>query len=79
MPGRAGEIAEQAHGEGGLLEFIQLIIPDTLFSALTSGNVLQALFLSLVTGFAIQALPRAPPTRLCVPSRCCRKWCSRSW
>ena len=58
MSGRAGELAEQAHGEGGLLEFIQSIIPDTLFSALTSGNVLQALFLALITGFAIQALPR---------------------
>jgi aerobic C4-dicarboxylate transport protein len=56
--GRARELAEQAHGEGGLLEFIQSIIPDTLFSALTSGNVLQALFLALITGFAIQALPR---------------------
>ena len=59
MSGRAGELAEQAHGEGGLLEFIQSIIPDTLFSALTSGNVLQALFLALITGFAIQALPRS--------------------
>jgi len=58
MSGRAGELAEQAHSEGGLLEFIQSIIPDTLFSALTSGNVLQALFLALITGFAIQALPR---------------------
>ena len=59
MSGRAGELAEQAHGEGGLLEFIQSIIPDTLFSALTAGNVLQALFLALITGFAIQALPRS--------------------
>ena len=59
MSGRAGELAEQAHGEGGLLEFIQSIIPDTLFSALTSGNVLQALFLALITGFAIQAIPRS--------------------
>ena len=58
MSGRAGELAEQAHCEGGLLEFIQSIIPDTLFSALTSGNVLQALFLALITGFAIQAIPR---------------------
>ena len=59
MSGRASELAEQAHSEGGLLEFIQSIIPDTLFSALTSGNVLQALFLALITGFAIQALPRS--------------------
>jgi aerobic C4-dicarboxylate transport protein len=57
--GRARELAEQAHSEGGLLDFIQSIIPDTLFSALTSGNVLQALFLALITGFAIQALPRS--------------------
>jgi aerobic C4-dicarboxylate transport protein len=59
MSGRASELAEEAHSEGGLLEFIQSIIPDTLFSALTSGNVLQALFLALITGFAIQALPRS--------------------
>jgi aerobic C4-dicarboxylate transport protein len=40
------------------VDFIRSIIPHTLFSALTAGNVLQALFVALLTGFAIQALPR---------------------
>ncbi len=38
------------------MEFIQHIIPTSLFSALTEGNVLQALFVALLVGFAIQAM-----------------------
>jgi aerobic C4-dicarboxylate transport protein len=36
--------------------FILDIIPTTLFSALTMGSVLQALFVALLVGFAVQAL-----------------------
>lgn len=36
--------------------FIIDIIPTTLFSALTAGSVLQALFVALLVGFAVQAL-----------------------
>ncbi len=36
--------------------FIIDIIPTTLFSALTMGSVLQALFVALLVGFAVQAL-----------------------
>jgi aerobic C4-dicarboxylate transport protein len=36
--------------------FILDIIPTTLFSALTAGSVLQALFVALLVGFAVQAL-----------------------
>ncbi len=36
--------------------FLLDIIPTTLFSALTVGSVLQALFVGLVVGFAVQAL-----------------------
>ncbi len=36
--------------------FLLDIIPTTLFSALTIGSVLQALFVGLVVGFAVQAL-----------------------
>ncbi len=36
--------------------FILDIIPTTLFSALTIGSVLQALFVALLVGFAVQAL-----------------------
>ena len=36
--------------------FIIDIIPTTLFSALTAGSVLQALFVALIVGFAVQAM-----------------------
>ena len=36
--------------------FIIDIIPTTLFSALTAGSVLQALFVALLVGFAVQAM-----------------------
>jgi len=53
---KGAEFAKKAHESGGLLDFVQHIIPDTLFSSLTTGNVLQALFIALLVGFAIQAL-----------------------
>src|SRR6478735_2546352 len=36
--------------------FLIDIIPTTLFSALTDGSVLEALFVALIVGFAVQAL-----------------------
>ena len=55
-------LADQAHQAGGLMEFVQGIIPATLFSSLTSGNVLQALFVALLVGFALQAMgPQGEP------------------
>jgi aerobic C4-dicarboxylate transport protein len=36
--------------------FLIDIIPTTMFSALTAGSVLQALFVALIVGFAVQAL-----------------------
>ncbi|HZA09136.1 cation:dicarboxylate symporter family transporter [Mycobacterium sp.] len=56
---KGAELAQKAHESGGTVEFIQHTIPDTMFSALTSGNVLQALFIALLIGFAIQALGSA--------------------
>ncbi len=53
---KGAELAGKAHESGGLVDFIQHIIPTTLFSALTEGNVLQALFVALLVGFATQAL-----------------------
>ncbi|MCZ9303812.1 cation:dicarboxylate symporter family transporter [Corynebacterium sp. c24U_166] len=47
---------ESAHGLSG---FVMSVIPDTLFSSLTSGSVLQALFIALLCGFAIQSMGRA--------------------
>ena len=57
--GKGAELAEKAHEAGGLLDFVQGIIPETLFSALTGGSVLQALFVALLVGFALQGMGRA--------------------
>ncbi len=56
LAGKGAKLAEKAHESGGAVDFIANIIPTTLVSSLTSGNVLQALFVSLLVGFAIQAL-----------------------
>jgi aerobic C4-dicarboxylate transport protein len=57
-PSAGEKLAEEAHGGGGTMDFIQDIIPKTLFSSLTAGNVLQALFVALLVGFAVQAMGR---------------------
>jgi aerobic C4-dicarboxylate transport protein len=38
---------------GGFTEFVSSIIPDTLLSAFTSDNILSALFISILFGFAL--------------------------
>jgi aerobic C4-dicarboxylate transport protein len=48
--------AEQAAGAGSTTDFIIHIVPTSLFSALTSGQVLQTLFVALLIGFALQAM-----------------------
>jgi aerobic C4-dicarboxylate transport protein len=55
-PGKGAELAGKAASEGGAMDFISDIIPTTLFSSLTEGNVLQALFVAILVGFAIQAM-----------------------
>ena len=57
-PGKGAELAGEATSEGGPMEFIANIIPETLFSSLTAGTVLQALFVALLVGFAIQGMGR---------------------
>ena len=57
-PGKGAELADKAHESGGTIEFIQSIIPTSMFSALTEGSVLQALFVALLVGFAIRAWAR---------------------
>jgi aerobic C4-dicarboxylate transport protein len=56
---KGSELAAKANESGGTLEFVQHIIPNSLLSSLTEGNVLQALFVALLVGFAIQALGEA--------------------
>jgi aerobic C4-dicarboxylate transport protein len=55
-PSAGEKLASEAHGKGGTMDFIQDIIPKTLLSSLTEGNVLQALFVALLVGFGIQAM-----------------------
>jgi aerobic C4-dicarboxylate transport protein len=57
--GKGAELAEKAHESGGLMDFIQNIIPTSLLSSLTEGSVLQALFVALLVGFALQAMGSA--------------------
>ncbi|MET9200834.1 cation:dicarboxylase symporter family transporter [Gordonia sp. NPDC003585] len=56
--GKGAELAEEAHESGGTIEFIRGIVPESMLSALTEGSVLQALFVALLVGFAIQAMGR---------------------
>ena len=46
-------------GHGSTTEFLLGIIPTSLFSALTSGEVLQTLLVALLVGFALQAMGAA--------------------
>ncbi|WBT08510.1 cation:dicarboxylase symporter family transporter [Corynebacterium sp. SCR221107] len=53
------QFASQAEHGGGTAAFIQSIIPDTVFSAFTSGSVLQTLFIALLAGFAVQSMGKS--------------------
>ncbi|MGC5019550.1 cation:dicarboxylate symporter family transporter [Micromonospora sp. DT47] len=56
-PDLAGAGKAAAGGEsGGTVDFLLGVIPTTLFSALTEGEVLQALLVALLVGFAVQAM-----------------------
>ncbi|PYC71464.1 C4-dicarboxylate transporter DctA [Streptomyces tateyamensis] len=48
--------AQAAQGTGSTTDFLLGIIPTTLVSALTQGQVLQTLLVALLAGFALQAL-----------------------
>ncbi|MFC7621575.1 cation:dicarboxylate symporter family transporter [Microlunatus sp. GCM10028923] len=53
----AGQGQKQAEGgEESTVDFVLNIIPDTLFSALTTETVLQTLLVALLVGFALQAM-----------------------
>jgi aerobic C4-dicarboxylate transport protein len=58
----AGSTAAAGAGETGAANFLLGIIPTTLVSAFTSGQVLQTLLVALLVGFALQAMgDRATP------------------
>ncbi|HEU5484132.1 MAG TPA: cation:dicarboxylase symporter family transporter, partial [Microlunatus sp.] len=51
--------ADQAGESGSTTDFLLGVIPTTLFSALTEGEVLQTLLVALLVGFALQAMGAA--------------------
>jgi aerobic C4-dicarboxylate transport protein len=50
--GAVATYAEKAHASN-LTDFVLSIIPDTIFSALTSGSILQVLFVAILFGIAL--------------------------
>ncbi|MCI9889211.1 cation:dicarboxylase symporter family transporter [Micrococcales bacterium 31B] len=52
----AAEKAVETAGESSTVDFIKGIIPESLLAGLTGGQVLQALFVALIVGFALQAM-----------------------
>ncbi len=58
--GTASAGAAQAEGgHASTTDFLLSIVPDSAFSALTSGEVLQTLMVALLVGFALQALGKS--------------------
>lgn len=51
--------AEGAEGKESTVDFLLGIVPDSLLSGLTSGEVLQTLFIALLIGFALQRMGKA--------------------
>jgi aerobic C4-dicarboxylate transport protein len=63
-PASATKAHEQAKGSEGIVDFLLGIVPTTLASALTEGQVLQTLLVALLAGFALQKLgPSGEPIR----------------
>jgi aerobic C4-dicarboxylate transport protein len=52
----AAGAAQAAEGHASTTDFLLGIIPDSLFSSLTSGDVLQTLLVALLIGFALQQM-----------------------
>src|SRR4051794_10437282 len=52
----AAGAAKAEEGHGSTVDFLLGIIPDSLFSSLTSGEVLQTLLVALLIGFALQQM-----------------------
>lgn len=56
-PGNSDKYPGDEQKSDGVQGIIEEIIPDTMVSSLTSGEILQALFIALLVGFAVQAMP----------------------
>ncbi len=55
-PASAAKAHQQAQGGAGTVDFLLGIVPTTLVSAFTEGQVLQTLLVALLAGFALQKL-----------------------
>src|SRR4051794_5049115 len=55
----AAGAAQAAEGHASTTDFLLGIIPDSLFSSLTSGDVLETLLVALLIGFALQQMGAA--------------------
>jgi aerobic C4-dicarboxylate transport protein len=63
-PASAAKAHQQAQGGAGTVDFLLGIVPTTLVSAFTEGQVLQTLLVALLAGFALQTLgPKGEPIR----------------
>ncbi|MGH3774667.1 MAG: cation:dicarboxylate symporter family transporter [Pseudonocardiaceae bacterium] len=63
-PASAAKAHQQAQGGEGTVDFLLGIVPETLVSAFTEGQVLQTLLVALLAGFALQRLgPKGEPIR----------------
>ena len=68
---------QQAADAGSTTDVLLGIIPTSLFSSLTSGEVLETLLVALLVGFAIQRMGAAG-SRSWWASGTCSGWCSAS-
>ncbi len=71
--------ASQAEGGEGLTDFLLGMVPTTMVSAFTGGEVLQTLLIALLVGFALQAMGSAGEPVLRAVSGTCRRWSSGCW
>ncbi|HVE96282.1 MAG TPA: cation:dicarboxylase symporter family transporter, partial [Pseudonocardiaceae bacterium] len=63
-PASAAKAHQQAQGGASTVDFLLGIVPRTLVSAFTEGQVLQTLLVALLAGFALQQLgPKGEPIR----------------
>ena len=74
----AAEGKAQAAEAGSTTDFLLGIIPDSLFSALTSGEILQTLLVALLVGFALQMMGRVA-SRPSAESSICSAWSLACW
>ncbi|MGH3917834.1 MAG: cation:dicarboxylate symporter family transporter [Pseudonocardiaceae bacterium] len=63
-PASAAKAHQQSQSGAGTVDFLLGIVPTTLVSAFTEGQVLQTLLVALLAGFALQKLgPKGEPIR----------------